>query len=152
MTKTRVYEALAVHPFTRGLSHQHLADLATIARIIDFPVDSLLARERHTSDFFYLIQSGRAAIEIHTAHRGAIPVQTVGPGDVVGWSWMVPPHHWQFDVRVVDAVRTIALEGQPLRQMCEANHELGFEMLRRLIGVIAARLAATRLQLLDEHQ
>ena len=71
---------------------------------------------------------------------------------MIGWSWLVPPHRWQFDARVLDAVRAIAINGPRLRAKCEEDHELGYLILRRLVGVIANRLASTRLQMLEVHR
>jgi CRP/FNR family cyclic AMP-dependent transcriptional regulator len=79
-------------------------------------------------------------------------ILTVGPGEVVGWSWLIPPHRWQFDAHAIERVRVIALNAACLRAACEANHDLGYEVCRRLLGVIALRLAATRVQLMDVYR
>jgi CRP/FNR family transcriptional regulator, cyclic AMP receptor protein len=81
-----------------------------------------------------------------------IPVQTLGPGDPVGWSWLVPPHRWHFDCHVLDHAEALVLEAPWLLKECERDHELGYQLLRRLVGTLSSRLAATRLQLLDLHQ
>jgi hypothetical protein len=79
-------------------------------------------------------------------------IQTVGTGEPVGWSWMVPPHRWQFDARVLEPTGAIVFDGKALREQCERDHELGYSLLKRLVSVIAGRLAATRLQLLDIYK
>jgi hypothetical protein len=78
-----------------------------------------------------------------------VDVQTVGPGEVVGWSWVVPPHRWQFEARARDAVSGIVFDAAWLREQCESDHQLGYFLLQHLVTVLAGRLAATRLQLLD---
>lgn len=143
---------LARHAFLQGMSESHLALLAGCARPATFPPGQFLCREQEPANAFFLIQSGRVAIEIHTPKRGTIRVQTIGPGEVVGWSWVIPPHQWQFDARVVETVQALALDAQCLRGKCTADHELGYHLLQRLVAVIAQRLSATRLQLLDVYQ
>lgn len=81
-----------------------------------------------------------------------MPIQTVGPGEVVGWSWLLPPYRWQFDGRAVDAVEGVVFDGAWLRQQCEQDHELGYSLLRQMVAVISSRLAATRLQRLDIYR
>ncbi|MER3416793.1 MAG: Crp/Fnr family transcriptional regulator [Gemmataceae bacterium] len=110
-----------------------------------------LAREGEPAHAFYLIQSGHVAIGTHLGERGAVPIQTVGPGDVVGWSWVVPPYRWQFDARAVDRVEGLFFEAAWLRELCEKNTTLGYQVLKQLIASISSRLAATRLQKLDVY-
>ena len=83
--------------------------------------------------------------------RGAIAIDTVGEGDVLGWSWLIPPYHWHFDARAVEPTRAIALDGRCLRGKCDADHELGYELMKRFAQVIEQRLEATRWQLLDVY-
>ena len=143
---------LAGHAFLRGFTDRQLDVLATIARTATFSAGAILGREGEPADSFYLVASGRVALEIHTPERGGVCIQTVGPGEPVGWSWLVPPHRWQFDARIVEPVQAIALDAATLRDRCEQDHELGYQLLKRLVTVVASRLAATRLQLLDIYK
>lgn len=152
MSDQALREGLARHAFLQGMSDAHLASLAGCARQTTFAPGQFLCREEEPANTFFLIQSGRIAIEIHAPKRGTIRVQTIGPGEVVGWSWVIPPHQWQFDARVVDEVQALALDADCLRGKCMQDHELGYHLLQRLVAVIAQRLSATRLQLLDVYQ
>jgi len=143
---------LAGHTFLRGLNDRQIDALATLGRVSSFSAGSMLGREGEAADAFFLIQSGRVALEIHAPDRGLVCIQTVGPGDPVGWSWLVPPHRWQFDARSVEPVTAIAMDGASLRDRCEKDHEFGYQLLKRLVTVIASRLSATRLQLLDIYK
>lgn len=151
MSDQELREGLARHTFLQGMNAAHLTVLAGCARQTAFAAGQFLCRENEPANAFFLIQSGRVAIEIHTPKRGTIRVQTIGPGEVVGWSWVIPPHQWQFDARVVEAVQVLALDAPSLRHKCTEDHELGYHLLQRLVAVIAQRLAATRLQLLDVY-
>ena len=143
---------LAAHPFLQGMSEAHLQTLAECARRVTATAGQLLGEEKEGANAFFLIQSGQVAIEAHTPDRGTVRIQLIGPGDVVGWSWLVPPHRWQFDARVVEMVQAIALDAASIRTRCEQDHDLGYQLFKRLVSVISARLAATCRQLLDTHR
>ena len=149
MSHTEIVNALAHHPFLQGMGQAHLEALATCASRVTVTPGQYLGREREPANAFYLIQSGQVAIELRMPDDEAVCLQRLGPGEVVGWSWLVRPHRWQFDARVLDGVQALALNAESLRQMCARDHELGFELLGRLVAVVGARLAATRRQLLD---
>jgi CRP/FNR family transcriptional regulator, cyclic AMP receptor protein len=152
MNKQEIVETLSNHPFLSGLSKTQLALLAPFTQQITLTADQFLGRERELATAFYLIQSGRVAIELRKSGRSPVRVQILRRGDSVGWSWLVPPHRWQFDVRVLDTVQALAFDAEALRQQCEADHELGYQLLKRLITVVGGRLAATQRQLLDQHE
>jgi CRP/FNR family transcriptional regulator, cyclic AMP receptor protein len=144
--------ALSHHSFLEGLSATHKEMVAQCARWAVAPAGSYLFREGGAADACFLVHRGRVAIEINAPKRGGVCVQTIGPGDVVGWSWLTQPYRWQFDARAVEAVEAIALDAAGLRDRMTADCNLGFHLLQRMFGVIAGRLAATRLQLLDVYK
>ena len=74
---------------------------------------------------------------------------SVGSGDVLGWSWILAPYHCHFDARAIEPVEALALDGATLRAKCEADHELGYQVTRRLLFVVQQRLERVRMQLLD---
>jgi CRP-like cAMP-binding protein len=152
MIDPEIQKSLRGHPLLQGLSESHVVKLATCARQMTVTAGQYLGREKEAADGFYLIQSGQVAIEICTPDRGTVCIQTLGPGDLVGWSWLAPPHVWQFDARVTAKVEVLALDAASLRKHCEQDHDLGYELLKRLVVVIARRLAATRMQLLDFYR
>jgi CRP-like cAMP-binding protein len=147
-----ILSALADHAFCQGMSEQHRIHLASGAGPFTASPGEYLGREGDPAQKFYLIESGHVAIGTHLGEYGEAPIQTVGPGEVVGWSWLLPPHRWQFDARALDAVRGLAFDAAWLRNECEQDHELGYHLLRRLVAAISGRLAATRLQRLDIYR
>jgi len=78
-------------------------------------------------------------------------VSTLGEGEILGWSWLLPPYQWRFHAHAVDDTRAIALDGKCLRNKCEQNHDLGYELLKRFYRIIDQRLEAARFQLLDVY-
>jgi CRP-like cAMP-binding protein len=143
-----ILDTFASHAFLRGLSDQFLMILASAARPFTAAPGDLLAREGAEAKSFYLIQAGQVAIEIHKPDQEPVRLQIVGPGDVVGWSWIVSPHRWQFDARATENVSGLAFDAEWLRNRCEQDHEFGYQMLKQLVTLIANRLVATRQQLL----
>jgi CRP/FNR family cyclic AMP-dependent transcriptional regulator len=144
MSSVGITEMFRNHAFLKGLSERHLMILASGARPFSGTTGAHLFHEGAPAQAFYLIQSGRVALETRSPKGGETLLQTLGPGEVVGWSWLVPPHRWQFDCRVLDNVQGIVFDGAWLRELCESDHELGYQLLKHLLAVIASRLAATR--------
>ncbi len=147
MQTMRTY--LEEHPFFEGLRDEHLELLSGCAKNIRVESDEYFIRTGKEANYFYLIRHGKAALELYHPNRGPIIVQTMHAGEVLGWSWLLPPFQWHFDVRAVEFMRLVALDGECLRTKCEEDHELGYEILKRFTHIITARLHATRIQLLD---
>ncbi|HLJ92677.1 MAG TPA: cyclic nucleotide-binding domain-containing protein [Gemmataceae bacterium] len=133
----------ASHEFLRRLGDRHLMLLASGAKPFTAGPGEYLGREGEAAKAFYLIQSGHVEVGTQRAKGGEAIVQTVGPGEVVGWSWILPPHRWQFDSRAVDTVRGIAFDAEWLREKCEQDHELGYQLLNELLAVVASRLVSS---------
>ena len=139
------------HKFFAGLRPEYLTLLVGCASNEVFPADSYLFREGEPAESFYLIRDGKVALEIAAPGRGALTVQTLGPEDVVGFSWLIEPHRWQFDGRAVERVRAVRMEAACLRGKWEQDPALGYELMRRFARLTVTRLQATRLQLLDVY-
>jgi CRP-like cAMP-binding protein len=142
---------LAAHPFFEGLAAKHVQLIVGCAANVRFVAGQFIFREGEEANRFYLIRQGSVALEIFAPERGAITVETLGEGDVLGWSWLFPPHHWHFDARALTLTRAIALDGQCLRNKCEEDHELGYALTMRFARVMIERLQATRQRLLELH-
>jgi len=139
------------HKFFAGLDSEYLTLLSGCASNVVFAADSFLFREGEPAETFYLIREGKVALEIAAPGRGALVVQTLGPGDVAGFSWLFDPHRWEFDGRAVERVLAVRMDGACLRGKCDADPRLGYELMQRFAGLMTSRLQATRLQLLDVY-
>lgn len=137
------------HPFFQGLDERYLKLIVGCARNVRFDVDEAIFREGEPADQFYLIREGRVAVQVNVPGRGAITLQTVDAGDVLGWSWLFPPYRWRFSARALQPTRALAFDAQCLRAKCERDHDLGYELVKRFARVVTERLEAARLQLLD---
>jgi CRP-like cAMP-binding protein len=106
-------------------------------------------REGERAQTFYIIRRGAIALEVRGAGRAVLIVDTKHDGDIVGWSWLFAPYRWQFDGRTTEPCSLVAIEGARLRDMCEDDHEFGYQLMRRFASVVQQMLQNTRMQLLD---
>ena len=146
---TTLEPILKKHPFFADLPDADLELITGCAKNVRFHEGDVLAKEGQPADEFFLVREGRVAVGMPTPMGGRHLIETLDAGDVVGWSWLLPPYVWQFDVTAVTPVRALSLDGRCLRAKCEDNTRLGYDLMKRFSRVMAARLAATRLQLLD---
>ena len=149
MSEHGVLKTFDSHPFLSAIPDRVRMLLATGARPFTAEPNELFAKEGDSARCFYLVQSGRVSLETRDPKRGVVRIQTIQPGEVVGWSWVVPPHRWRFDCRAIDKVGGLAFDAEWLREKCEQNHELGYCVLKQLLVELSHRLAATRVQLVE---
>ncbi len=139
------------HPFFAGLSGTFSETVCGCARNEVFAEGDYLFHQGEEADALYLLRSGRVALEAAASGRGAMTFLTLGPGDVVGVSWLVPPYRWTYDARAVERTRAIAMDARCLRRKCEDDPALGYELMKRFVPVLSQRLQAARLQMLDVY-
>ena len=144
-------ELIAALPTFAGLDPAYLELIAGCGGNRVFEAGEHLAREGDPADTFFVIRHGRVALEVEAPARGRLIVETLGEGAVVGWSWLFPPYRWNFDARALETTRAIGFDGACLRGKCDADHALGYELMRRFAAVMLDRLQATRLRLLDVY-
>jgi CRP-like cAMP-binding protein len=139
------------HPFFAGLSAELRALVVGCASNHRFDAGQYLFHEGEAANRFFLIRHGRVALEIVAPGTAPIVFSTLGEGEIVGASWLVPPYRWTFDARAVELVRAIGIDAGCLRGKCEADHHLGYEMMKRFAPILVKRLQDTRLQILDVY-
>lgn len=142
-------DLLRAQPLFADLPDEAVDTVVGCARNVAFDTGQLLLEEGAEATTLYLLRRGSVAIEVHAPGRGGLVVQTLGPGHVVGWSWLVPPFRWAFDARAVTPVGAVAIDGTCLRQKADAQPAFGYALLRRVSAMLLDRLQATRTQLLD---
>jgi len=142
---------LREHDFLKGLSAEHTRLLVSCAKNVRFASGDFLLREGSEASSFYLLRVGHVALEVDVPARGVVQMETVGPGDVLGLSWMIPPYLSHLDARAVEPVVALAFDGTCLRGKMEADHDLGFWLAMRLFEKAYARLERVRLQRIDVY-
>ena len=139
------------HPFLRGLTRDQLALLSDCALPAQFKAGQIIFREGEKAKLFYLIEKGKVVLESKAESGGPVVIDTIGAGDLLGWSWMMPPYKWRFTARAVEPTEAIYFAGTILREYCERDHSLGFELHKRLSAVMMKRLQAARRKMLAMH-
>lgn len=142
---------LAAHPFFQGMALRHLAVIAACGRQVQFKAGEFLCKETLEALDFFVILTGSVAVEIFSARRGPLTTATAGEGEVLGWLWFDKPYHWHLDARARQVTRAVALEVKALRAACEADHDLGYELMKRYAHHLAVQFRITKLQLLDMY-
>jgi CRP/FNR family transcriptional regulator, cyclic AMP receptor protein len=144
-------QLIAASPVFAGLAQAHLQLIAGCAVNERFDAGAELFREGAPADRFFLVREGAVALQIDAPGRGALVIETLHAGEVVGWSWLFEPYRWQFDARATEPTAAVAFDGACLRGKCESDHELGYQLMRRFAASMIERLQATRMQLLDVY-
>jgi CRP/FNR family transcriptional regulator, cyclic AMP receptor protein len=144
-------ELLAEAPAFEGMSREHLELIAGCAQNRTYTDGEYLMREGDPADTFFVIRHGRVAMEIFVPERGAVTIETIDDGDLLGWSWLVPPFRSHLDARALGNVHTVAFDAVCLRGKSDEDQALGYQLMRRFIPVIVERLQATRVRMLDVY-
>lgn len=142
---------LSQHPFFSAFLPEYIALLAAYASEHVFHIGDFLCEEGKAADRFYLLREGQVAIDVSVPVRGRVTVQTLSHGDILGWSWLIPPYVYDFDGRATALTRAVSLDAAKLRQLCEDDHSLGYTLLKHFSGHMVRRLHRSRIQLLDMY-
>ncbi len=143
---------LGDHPFFAGMDERLLEILEGCARNVRFEGGETIFREGEEANQFFLIRSGKVALQLFADRRGPLTISTLQEGDILGWSWLSPPYKWKFSAKVLEPTRAFALDGKCLREKSERDHDLGYEILKRFVQIVEDRLQSTRLQLLNVYE
>jgi len=142
---------VAAHPFLLGMNEQHVRLLADCAMHSHFHSDGIIFREGEPANRFYLILRGRVRLESSTLGT-PVPIDEIQDGDLLGWSWLFPPYAWHFTARALEETGAIFFYGTILREYCEKDHSLGFELFKRMSVVMLRRLQGARQKLMTARQ
>ena len=144
-------DLIAQAPIFAGLSPRQLELVAGCGANEHAAAGAYLFREGEPAERFFLIREGAVALEVDAPARGALVIETLQAGEVTGLSWLFEPYRWQFDARVIQPARLMGFDALCLRGKADADHELGYQLMRRFAAAAIGRLQATRLQLLDVY-
>ena len=154
-TKKKETESMAVrvalHPFLAGMNPTQLASLTDCAIAVRFNKGQTILREGEMANRFYLIETGKVVLQSGEGFGEPVIVETIGAGDLLGWSWMFPPYVWHFTARAAEPTEAIFFYGTILREYCERDHSLGYELFKRMTPVMMKRLQSARHKMLSVH-
>ena len=132
------------HSFLKGLSLGQLKGLSSIATRAQFKAGQRILQQRETADRFYLIEEGRVSLDYELPRQRQVQIQTLGPGEALGWSWLAKPYRWQFSATAIDDVTVSVFRVSVLRALFARDSELGYAVMERIAEVLMERLQATR--------
>jgi CRP-like cAMP-binding protein len=143
--------SLTAHGFLRGMPRELLAELAPTASLVEIPAGRRLFEDGGHAAHFWLIRSGRVALDLHVPGHGWVVIDTLGLGQVVGWSWLLPPYSSAFGAVALQPTEAFQFDSREVRERCAANLDLRDELNRRFLAVAADRLHASRARLLERY-
>lgn len=142
-------DQLAGFAALRRLTPAQREAVAGTAQEVSYPAGTQLFAEGQDASGCWLIQAGQVALATPVPGRGLVVVQTLGPGDLLGWSWIVPPHHWRFTATASQRVMAARIDTGRLRELADQDPVLGYPLALGLLDALVARLHSTRSRLLD---
>jgi CRP-like cAMP-binding protein len=142
---------LAAQRFLRGLTAEQLELLASDSMPAEFQAGERILSEGAPANRFYLILEGEVELQSSVQDGEPVPIQTLAAGDLLGWSWLYPPYCWHFDARAATPTKAILFYGKHVRELCEENHDLGYELMKRVSEIVIQRLHAARKELVTRH-
>ncbi|MFF9063535.1 cyclic nucleotide-binding domain-containing protein [Streptomyces sp. NPDC101213] len=125
--------------------------LMTLAREVSFPEDTRIFEAGGTADRFWVIRSGAVSLDQQVTSVQRVTVASLGAGDLLGWSWLFPPYRWDFGAEAFSPVRAYEFEARAVLKLCEEDPALGLSLVRIVAEILAHRLEATRVRLLDQY-
>ena len=146
--RVKLEAQVAAHPFLCGMSEHHVRLLADCAMRSHFEAEDVIFREGEGANRFYLIERGKVALESSTLGE-PVRIDEIHDSDLLGWSWLFPPYAWHFTARALEDTTAIFFYGTVLREYCEKDTALGFELFKRMSAVMLRRLQAARQKLLS---
>ena len=149
MTHSPIEKYLSTQEFFSGLSPEFIEFLASCASEQQIEPGQVLFRRGERAHHFYLIQSGSITIEIPAITGPTLEVQSLGAGQILGWSWLIPPYQWNFQAKVEEPTTVLAFDGDAALARCEAEPKFGYAILKRFASLMAERLEVARQRMMD---
>lgn len=150
MTDASIAQRIGNSALFKGLPQEFVELLAKRARSRQLQAEQVLFHTGDRARAFYLIMSGRVSVEVPAIEGPSLPLQDLGPGSVLGWSWLIPPHRWAFQARAETPVELIEFDGEAALADCEANPRFGYALLKRFAGLMSERLQHARQRMVEE--
>jgi CRP/FNR family transcriptional regulator, cyclic AMP receptor protein len=140
---------LAAQPFLRGMPSAQLGVLAELCQHVTIPSRERLFDEGSRAGRFWIIDAGQVTLDAFVPGDDRVIIETLGRGDVIGLSWMLPPYQWRFGAVATQPTQAFVFDARAVRAACDAHPVLGSELSRRFSAVVVHRLQATRARLIE---
>jgi CRP/FNR family cyclic AMP-dependent transcriptional regulator len=150
MTDLSIRTLLATEDFFSGLATESIEFLATHARVRSLKDQQVVFHYGERARSFYLVTKGHISVEVAAIEGPVLQLQDLGPGAVLGWSWLIAPHRWSFQARASTDAEIIEFDGEAVLAECEANPRFGYELLKRFSALMSERLQHARQRMIEE--
>ncbi|MFZ0170805.1 MAG: cyclic nucleotide-binding domain-containing protein [Acidimicrobiales bacterium] len=149
MKPTMMAEELAAHRFFQELPDELRRRLSECATNVVFEAGATLCTEGTPARSFFALRAGRVNVGVHVPSKGLVVLETLQTGDIMGWSWVLPPYRWHFDAVAVEHVRAIELHADCILPYLGEEPAAGFRLMTAVATIMEERLESARLRLLD---
>ncbi len=150
MVESSIARQLGESKLLAGLAPEFLEFLAQHAHARRLKEGEVVFHYGERAQHFYLVTQGHVSVEVAAIEGPSLQLQDLGPGMVLGWSWLIAPHRWSFQARAKSSAEIIELDGEAVLRECEANPRFGYELLKRFSALMSERLQHARQRMLDE--
>jgi len=133
----------------RGMGRDPIERLAAHAAPRSLERNEVLFRHGEPAEHFFLVRSGGVVLEVPAISGPTLEVQRLAAGEVLGWSWLIPPYRWNFDARAVEASELLAFDGVAIREACEHDPAFGYAVLKRFSALMSQRLEVARQRMME---
>jgi CRP-like cAMP-binding protein len=149
MPEASIKSRIAESELFAGLAVGFIEFLAAHATVRQVRKNEALFQYGDRADYFYLVSSGHISVEVAAIAGPELELQDLGPGAIVGWSWLIPPHRWNFNARAKSAAEVIEFDGKAVLARCEENPRFGYELLKRFATLMSERLSFARQKMME---
>lgn len=150
MADTSITSHLGEQRFFAGLEPEFLEFLAECARERHFGTNALVIRHEDHATNFFLVRQGRISREVPAIQGPPLIMQSIGAGEVLGWSWLIPPYRWSFMARAEQPTDVFEFDSRRIFERCEADPRFGYELLQRFAALMSERLSHARRKMVEE--
>lgn len=145
-----IEDYLSTHSFFSGLDDSFMKFLSNSAQGVQLKADQVLFQQGKPADKFYLLRSGQVSIQVPALVGPTLELQVLGEGEILGWSWLVPPYRWNFQARALEDSDLLEFDGSAILAHCEEDPKFGYELFKRFAALMSQRLDAARQKIMDQ--
>lgn len=141
---------LSAHPFFSGLDGGYISFLSNSVKELRIKEGEVLFQQGKHANKFYLLRSGRVSVQVPALLGPTLELQVLGEGQILGWSWLIPPYRWNFQALALEDSDLLEFDGSAILVRCEEDPKFGYELFKRFAAMMSERLDAARQKFMDQ--
>lgn len=149
MSSQSIENYLSTREFFSGLDQDFIKFLSDSARERRIKKGDVLFQQGERADKFYLLRKGQVSVQVPALMGPALEIQALGEGQMLGWSWLIPPYRWNFQARALEDSDVLEFDGSAILARCETDPKFGYELFKRFAALMSQRLDAARQKMMD---